>query len=64
LQDKGLGTPLADQGGLWMVYERTIREAGMLSFNDVFYLLTLMLILTLPLIFFMKRIRHSASDPH
>jgi hypothetical protein len=36
----------------------------MMSFNDVFYLLTLMIIATLPLVFFMKRIRHSASDIH
>ena len=64
LQSGGLESGSAVHGGLGVLYERMLREAGMLSFNDVFYLLTVMIILILPLVFFMKRIRHSASDVH
>jgi DHA2 family multidrug resistance protein len=64
LQSGGLESGSAVQGGLGVLYERMLREAGMMSFNDVFYLLTVMIILILPLVFFMKRIRHSASDVH
>jgi len=36
----------------------------MMSFNDVFYILAVAIILMLPITFFMVRVRHSASDPH
>jgi DHA2 family multidrug resistance protein len=64
LQSGGLESGSAVHGGLGVLYERMLREAGMLSFNDVFYLLTVMIILILPLVLFMKRVRHSASDVH
>ena len=64
LQYRGMDGGSAAQGGLGVLYEKMIREAAMLSFNDVFYLLTVAIVLTLPLVSFMKRVRHSASDPH
>ena len=64
LQYRGFENGLASHGGLGVMYEKMLREASMMSFNDVFYLLTLLIIVTLPLVFFMKRIRHSASDVH
>jgi hypothetical protein len=36
------------------MYENMIRQAAMLSFADVFYLLTWMMIILIPLVFFMK----------
>jgi DHA2 family multidrug resistance protein len=53
---------LSGQGGLAAIYEQVIREASMMSFNDVFYLLSVTLVLTVPLVFFMRRIYHDAAD--
>ena len=64
LQQRGLEPGVSVQGGLGAIYEQVIREASMMSFNDVFYLLSVMLVLTVPLVFFMRRIRHDAADDH
>ncbi len=63
-QYPGMETGSAGPGGPGVIYEKLLRESMMLSFNDVFYLLSVMIILTLPLVLFMVRVRHSASDPH
>ena len=62
LQQRGMESALSGQGGLASIYEQVIREASMMSFNDVFYLLSVMLVLTVPLVFFMRRIYHDAAD--
>jgi MFS transporter, DHA2 family, multidrug resistance protein len=62
LQQRGLDPAVSSQGGLAAIYEQAIREASMMSFNDVFYLLSVMLILTVPLVFFMRRMYHDAAD--
>jgi DHA2 family multidrug resistance protein len=62
LQQRGLEPAVSGQGGLAAIYEQVIREASMMSFNDVFYLLSVMLVLTVPLVFFMRRIYHDAAD--
>ena len=62
LQQRGLEPAVAGQGGLAAIYDQVIREASMMSFNDVFYLLSVMLVLTVPLVFFMRRIYHDAAD--
>jgi len=62
LQYRGFDPALSGQGGAGAIYEQLLREASMMSFNDVFYILSVMLILTIPLIFFMRRIYHDASD--
>ena len=62
LQYRGLDPALSSQGGAGAIYEQLLREASMMSFNDVFYILSVMLIMTIPLIFFMRRIYHDASD--
>ncbi|HET6461912.1 MAG TPA: DHA2 family efflux MFS transporter permease subunit [Syntrophales bacterium] len=62
LQHRGLEPGVAGQGGLAAIYEEVMREASMMSFNDVFYLLSVMLVLTVPLVFFMQRIYHDAAD--
>ena len=62
LQQRGLEPAFSGQGGLAAIYDQVIREASMMSFNDVFYLLSVMLVLTVPLVFFMRRIYHDAAD--
>jgi MFS transporter, DHA2 family, multidrug resistance protein len=62
LQQRGLEPAISAQGGLAAIYEQVIREASMMSFNDVFHLLSVMLVLTVPLVFFMRRIYHDAAD--
>jgi DHA2 family multidrug resistance protein len=56
------GVNPSGSGGLGVFYEKLIRQATMLSFNDVFYFLSVMIVLMLPLVFFMVHVRHSASD--
>ncbi len=55
LEYKGFSPGTADQGVLGVIYGRLLREAAMISFNDAFYLLSILMILVLPLVFFMRR---------
>jgi len=64
LQYKGLEPALAHKGGLGVIYETLLNEAYMMSFNDVFYIIAVMSILLLPLVLFMKYIRHKSPDSH
>ncbi len=54
LQQKGIDPSSADHGGLGIMYENMVRQAAMLSFADVFYLLTWMMVILIPLVLFMK----------
>jgi DHA2 family multidrug resistance protein len=54
LQLKGFDPYSAGRGGLGIVYENTVRQATMLAFADVFLILTVMMIILVPLVFFMK----------
>jgi DHA2 family multidrug resistance protein len=55
LQQKGFIPSLSDQGSLGVIYGEVIRQASMLSFNDAFYLLSMMMMLIIPLVLLMKR---------
>jgi DHA2 family multidrug resistance protein len=55
LLERGIEASQAAQGGMGLIYQRLIREATMLSFNDVFYLLTVLMLLIVPLVYFMRR---------
>ncbi len=55
LEYKGFSPGTADQGTLGVIYGRLLREAAMISFNDAFYLLSILMILVLPLVLFMRR---------
>jgi len=55
LQDKGVIPSLSDQGGLGLIYGEVMKQASMLSFNDVFYFLSTMMMFTLPLVLLMKK---------
>jgi DHA2 family multidrug resistance protein len=62
LSARGLDPALSSQGGLGVIYDQLLREASMMSFNDVFYILTIAMVMIIPLVFFMKQIYHNASD--
>lgn len=62
LQQKGVDSSMADHGGLGVIYENTIRQASMLSFADVFFILTLMMLALIPVVIFMKNTGH-AQEP-
>ncbi len=57
---RGMETSIAPSGGLGLIYDQLLKQAYMMSFNDVFYFLSVMIICMLPLIAFMKHIRHEA----
>lgn len=62
LQYRGFDQVLAPRGSLAVLYEKLLQEASMMSFNDVFYFLAVMTILTLPVVLCMKHIRHQSPD--
>lgn len=64
LKYRGFEPALSGQGGLGVIYDQLLREASMMSFNDVFYLLCLMMVMIIPLVFFMRRIHHTVPDDH
>ena len=63
LQERGFPSPLLDQRSLDVIYQQLIQQATMLSFNDAFSLLTVMMILILPLVLLMKKGEDDISAP-
>ena len=55
LQDRGFVSPLPDRGTLGVIYNQVLQQASMLSFNDVFSILSVMIVLILPLVLLMKK---------
>ncbi len=55
LQYKGFENSLSEQGGLGMMYRELLRQASMLSFNDAFRIVSIIMICVLPLVLLMKR---------
>jgi DHA2 family multidrug resistance protein len=62
LQEKGFANSLFNQGGLGMIYNQLLRQASMLSFNDAFYLLSILMVLILPLVLLMRGGKESTSS--
>ena len=54
LHDRGYSPFLLNQGSLKAIEAEIVRQASMLSFNDVFYILSIMIASILPLILLMK----------
>lgn len=50
-------------GGIGVIYSGMLRQAYMLSFNDAFFILAVMMICMLPFIMLMKRVDHRAVKP-
>ncbi len=61
LQYKGFENISSEYGGLGIIYKELLRQASMLSFNDAFYLVSILMISILPLVFFMKRAKYFQS---
>ena len=59
LEHSGLNPTLADQGSQGLIYSRLLKEASMISFNDAFYILSVLMALVLPLVLIMRRVKHS-----
>lgn len=66
LQLQGLDPGTAGQGGLAMIYGQMLRQASMISFNDAFYLLSVLMVCILPLVLLMRagKIDPSAAGMH
>lgn len=54
LQHMGVDVSTAQQGSLSVIHGQLLRQASMLSFNDAFYLLSVLLICTLPLLLLIR----------
>ena len=63
LNEKGFIPSTPGQGSLGTIYSQLLREASMLSFNDVFFVLSVLMGLILPLIFFMKKGKEADQQP-
>jgi DHA2 family multidrug resistance protein len=61
LQQRGFIPSLQDQGSLGVIYGQLIKQATMLSFNDSFFLLSLMMMLILLLVLLMKEGKEGVS---
>lgn len=55
LGQKGFDVSTSQHGGLATIYGQLLKQASMLSFNDAFYLLSVLMICTLPLLLLIKR---------
>ena len=49
-------------GANGLVYQQLIKEATLRSFNDAFYLSTIIMICILPIVFLLKRPIHPETD--
>jgi DHA2 family multidrug resistance protein len=61
LQHRGVIPPLQGQGSMGVIYNQLLRQASMLAFNDVYYLLSIMMMLILPLVLLMKKGKDGVS---
>lgn len=55
LQHKGIENSLTQQGGPALIYEELLRQVSMMSFNDTFHLVSIIMICILPLVLLMTR---------
>jgi DHA2 family multidrug resistance protein len=63
LEYSGLNPALADQGSLGLIYYKLLKEASMISFNDAFYILSVLMMLVLPLVLIMRRAKTGGPVP-
>lgn len=62
LQDKGFISIPPDQGSLSSIYSQLIKQATMMSFNDVFYILSIIMLLTLFIVLLMTKGKGGVSE--
>jgi DHA2 family multidrug resistance protein len=63
LEHSGLNPAFADQGSLGLMYSRLLKEASMISFNDAFYTLSVLMMLVFPLVLIMRRAKAGGPVP-
>jgi DHA2 family multidrug resistance protein len=63
LRQKGVPSSLLNQGSLEVIRGELLRQASMMSFNDAFYLLSIIMAVVLLLVPFMKQGEEGASMP-
>jgi DHA2 family multidrug resistance protein len=62
LQSRGADAFMSKQGGLQVIYSQMLRQASMLSFNDAFFLLCILMLCTLPLLLLMRSGKKSVRN--
>jgi DHA2 family multidrug resistance protein len=62
LQYRGAPSAIADQGGLSVLYGNLIKQSTMISFNDAFHLLSVLMICILPLVLLMRKAKEGAGS--
>ncbi len=62
LDYKGFGA-VAERGALGIIYGRVLKEAAMISFNDAFHLLSILMLLVLPLVLLMRKPKEAGELP-
>jgi len=60
LEYRGFWGSLSDYGGLAAIHKELLRQASMMSFNDAFYLISIILICVFPLVLLMKKGKSTA----
>jgi DHA2 family multidrug resistance protein len=61
LQYRGFESSLSESGGLGIMYKELLRQASMMSFNDAFHLVSILMICVLPLVLLMRRAKGMKS---
>ena len=61
LVQRGMDQATAEQGGAGIIYNELIRQAYMLSFNDVFFVLGIMMLCMLPFVVIIRHVDHSKA---
>ena len=61
LQDKGFFSYPPNRGSLSVIYSQLIRQATMMSFNDVFYILSMMILFAFFLVLLMIKRKEGVS---
>jgi len=63
LQYQGFTSAVPNQGVVGIIYNNLLQQAAMLSFNDCFFVLSLMLMFVLPFVLLMKKGKEAFSGP-
>ena len=63
LQQQGMDAVTAQQGGLGLMYEQLLKQAYMMSFNDVFFIMAVMMLAMIPLVMMMRHVKSGTVKP-
>jgi DHA2 family multidrug resistance protein len=63
LSQQGMDPVTAQQGSAGVIYNELLRQAYMLSFNDVFFILAILMLCMLPFVLLIRHVDHSVVKP-